>query len=102
MPEIEGKGFDVSREEERFLKRTFRRFALPYVIAGFALGLVAGMLPQWGSTPAGEPVAAADPRLQEEIAAIRSELASLSQRAVGAEAALAKTRDRLVALEQRP
>jgi hypothetical protein len=101
MPEIGGQGFDVSKEEQRFLKRCFRRFALPYVIGAFAVGALAGALPQWRAADAGEATAATDPRLHEEIAAIRSELATLSQRAVGAEATLAKTRDRLVALEQR-
>ena len=30
MPESNDQGLDVSQEEERFLKRAFRRFFLPY------------------------------------------------------------------------
>jgi hypothetical protein len=102
MPEVRGQQLDVSVEEQRFLKRCFRRFALPYVVAGVVVGAIAGAAPGWIATsPAQAGGAADDGRLREEIAALRSELAALSQRTVSAESALAKTRDRLGAVEQR-
>lgn len=101
MPEMHGNHLDVSSEEERYLRRTFRRFALPYVLLGVALGAFAGALPGWLGSGAGEASDVGDPRLHEEIAAMRGDVASLSQRAVAAESALARTRDRLVALEGR-
>jgi hypothetical protein len=101
MPEVQGNQIDVSREEERYLRRTFRRFALPYVVLGLALGAFAGALPGWLGSEGGEAGQVDDPRLREEIAALRGDVAMLSQRAVAAESALARTRDRLVALEGR-
>lgn len=101
MPEVQGNSLDVSAAEQRFLKRCFRRFAMPYVIGGVVLGAIAGAAPGWISTAPVAAVAADDSHLREEIGALRTELAALSQRAVGAEAALAKTRERMVALEQR-
>jgi hypothetical protein len=102
MPQVKSGKLDVSAEEQAFLRRCFRRFALPYVVAGVALGAIAGAAPGWISTAPAAPAASADDgHLREEIAALKSELAALSQRAVGAESTLAKTRERLVALEQR-
>jgi hypothetical protein len=101
MPEVQGNHLDVSREEERYLRRTFRRFALPYVVLGLALGAFAGALPGWLGPEGGQASPVDDSRLREEITALRGDVASLSQRAVAAESALARTRDRLVALEGR-
>jgi predicted nucleic acid-binding Zn-ribbon protein len=103
MPEVKGQKLDVSAEEQAFLRRCFRRFAMPYVVAGVALGAIAGAAPGWISTSPAAPQAASadDGRLREELASLKSELAALSQRAVSAESTLAKTRERLVALEQR-
>ena len=101
MPEVQGNSLDVSAEEQRFLKRCFRRFAMPYVVGGVMLGALAGAVPGWISTAPEQTVAADDSRLREDLAALRSELAALSQRAVSAEAALAKTRERVVSIEQR-
>jgi len=101
MPEVQGNQLEVSREEERYLRRTFRRFALPYVVLGLALGAFAGALPGWLGTEGGPASPVDDSRLREEITALRGDVASLSQRAVAAESALARTRDRLVALEGR-
>jgi hypothetical protein len=103
MPEVHGDHLDVSSEEERYLRRVFRRFALPYVVLGLALGALTGALPGWlGPRDAGgEAGDVEDPRLREEIGALRGDVASLSQRAVAAESALARARDRLVALEGR-
>jgi hypothetical protein len=102
MPEIQGNQLDVSREEEIFLRRTFRRFALPWVMSGLALGALAGSLPdQFRPDDVGPASSVEDPRLREEIAALRSDLAALSQRTVAAESAVSKTKERLVALEGR-
>ena len=101
MPQVKGEKLDVSAEEQRFLRRCFRRFALPYVVAGVALGALAGAAPGWIATAPEQVAASDDGRMQEELTALRSELAALSQRAVSAESTLAKTRERLVAIEQR-
>jgi hypothetical protein len=101
MPEVQGNSLDVSAAEQRFLKRCFRRFALPYVVGGVVLGALAGAAPGWISTAPAASVSGDDSHLREELGALRTELASLSQRAVSAEAALAKTRERLVSIEQR-
>jgi hypothetical protein len=101
MPEIRGDQLDVSAEEQRYLRRTFRRFALPYVLMGFAFGAATAALPLWieARPHAAEP--SAEPRQLEEIAALRGEIAALSERTLGAESALAKLRERLAALESR-
>jgi hypothetical protein len=102
MPDVQGNQIDVSREEERYLRRVFHRFAAPYVVMGVMFGALLVAAPGWIATdtePAPEQVA--DPRVREEIAALHSDLAALSQRAVAAESALARTKERLVALEGR-
>lgn len=97
MPEVQGDRLDVSAEEERYLKRAFRRFALPWLIAAFAAGAFAGALPQWIEA---KPEPAAAPELRaEQGGSQRSDLAALSERVVGAETALANMRDRLALLE---
>lgn len=101
MPEVRGDHLDVSAEEMRFLRRSFRRFALPYLIAGIALGALAGAGAARVAGAPPPPVPSDDPRLRGEVTDLRSEVAALSQRVVGSESALAKTRDRLVALEGR-
>lgn len=101
MPEVHGEHLDVSAEEQRYLRRVFQRFALPYVLMGLVVGALAGAGPRWIDAQPEPAAAVEDPHLREQIAAMRGELAALSQRVVGAEAALAKTRDRLVELEGR-
>jgi hypothetical protein len=71
---------DVSKEEERFLRRAFRRFAWPYLLASLlALGLGAGSL--WVvQTGAGAGQDASESEaLIAESASLRDALASLRQ-----------------------
>lgn len=101
MPEIQGDQIDVSAEEQRYLRRTFRRFALPYVLMGFALGAITAALPLWIEARPHDPGTQPDSHQREEVTALRSELSSLSERTVGAENALARLRERLAELEGR-
>ncbi|HEX5066839.1 MAG TPA: hypothetical protein VFY49_12045 [Myxococcota bacterium] len=101
MPEVHGDHLDVSAEEQRYLRRTFRRFALPWVLMAAVLGALAGAAPRWiEATPeTGAPSGAS--HASEDVGPLHGEIATLSQRIVGLEAAVAKTRDRLVELEGR-
>jgi hypothetical protein len=101
MPEIQGDRLDVSAEEQRYLRRAFRRFALPYVLLGFALGAVTAALPLWIEAQPQASGDAGEPRSREELAALRSELATLSERTLGTEQTLVKLRERLSVLEGR-
>lgn len=101
MPEIRGDQLDVSAEEQRYLRRTFRRFALPYVLMGFVFGALTAALPLWIEAQPEGSDASEDPRRREELASLRSEIAALSERTLGAEQTLAKLRERMVELEGR-
>src|SRR5262245_55309610 len=99
MPEVTGDHLDVSAEEQRYLRRTFRRFALPWLLTAAAIGALAGAAPRCiEATPeTGAPDDAA--HATEDVGPLRGEIAALSQRIVGLEDAVTKTRDRLVELE---
>ena len=101
MPEVHGEHLDVSAEERRFLRRTFHRFALPWLLVASAIGVLVGSLPLWIDARPAEGGDVLDPLARKQIGEIRSELAALSQRVVGVEAAVAKTGDRLALLEGR-
>jgi hypothetical protein len=101
MPEVNGDHLDVSAEEQRYLRRTFRRFALPWLLMAGAIGALFGAAPRWMDATPEASAASADPVLHEQVGPLRGEIAALSQRIVGLEGALAKTRDRLVELEGR-
>ena len=103
MPEVHGDHLDVSAEEQRYLRRTFHRFALPWLLVASALGALVGSLPRWieaqpatASESGGE-----DSQAREQVGSMRGDVASLSQRLVAAEDSLTKTRDRLAMLEGR-
>ena len=78
MPELEQDGLDVSAAEERYLRRAFHRFSLPYLIAilaaaGFAVFAVPSTAPD--STAAElETLIAEAASLREAIASVRNEL----------------------------
>ena len=101
MPEVNGGHLDVSAEEQRYLRRTFHRFALPWLLVAAVVGAIAGAAPRWVDAAPETGAANEDPNLHEEVGPLRGEIAALSQRIVGLEGALAKTRDRLVELEGR-
>ena len=101
MPEVHGNHLDVSAEERRYLRRTFHRFALPWLLVAFALGALVGALSRGSDA---QPAATAsgsgeDPQAREQVGSMRGDVASLSQRLVAAEDSLTKTRDRLAMLE---
>jgi hypothetical protein len=90
MPEIQQGGLDVSAEEQRYLKRVFRRFALPYLLATIALaGLAAAagsLAPAAGGDSSAaelETLVAEAASLREAIAAVREELLAQSSAASG-------------------
>jgi hypothetical protein len=101
MPEVHGDHLDVSAEEQRYLRRTFRRFALPWLMTAGVIGALAGAAPRWiEATPeTGAPID--ETQGSEDFGPLRGEIAELSQRIVGLEDVVAKTRDRLVELEGR-
>jgi hypothetical protein len=102
MPEVHGDHLDVSAEERRYLRRTFHRFALPWLLVAFALGALVGSLPRWTEAqPATASGSGEDPQAREQVGSMRGDMASLSQRLVAAEDSLTKTRDRLAMLEGR-
>ena len=101
MPEVHGDHLDVSAEEQRYLRRTFRRFALPWLVMAGAVGALVGAAPRWIDAAPETGAASADPNPREDVGPLRGEIAALSQRIVGLEGTLAKTRDRLIELEGR-
>ena len=102
MPEVHGDQLDVSAEERRYLRRTFHRLALPWLLIASALGALVGSLPRWiEAQPATASGSGEDPQAREQVGSMRGDMASLSQRLVAAEDSLTKTRDRLAMLEGR-
>lgn len=77
MPEIHGGEFQVSKQEERYLRRAFRRFALPYVVVLLAA------LGAWGAVTGFRLGPAHDPAGSSEVQSLIAEAASLRQ-AIGA------------------
>ena len=97
----------VTQEEARFLRRFFRRQALPWML-GLALAAIAAA--RW-AVPAADPQieqrlaasAAAIEMLQAENAALRTQVEAIGQRAQsGLDRRLAAAEGRLTAIERRP
>jgi hypothetical protein len=104
---MEQAEMQVTREEARFLRRFFRRQALPWMLA---LGAVAIVAARW-AVPAADPglelrVAesqAVMEAIRAENAALRTELDSVGQRIQGAvERRLGAAEGRIAAVEKRP
>ncbi len=90
-------GIDVSEAEERFLRRAFRRFALPYLLA-FAVvawGLASLLAPGGGASPAEVS------ELREQVDALRESIAGIEGRFAALDSAVAKARERVASLEKR-
>ncbi|MGH0030070.1 MAG: hypothetical protein ACQGVC_09795 [Myxococcota bacterium] len=90
MPEVNEAGLDVSKEEERYLRRTFRRFALPYLVV---IAVTVGVL-GWAAAKPDAPSASGSDELQSlvaEAASLREAIAGLREE-VAAEAAAADER----------
>ena len=81
MPEIQGDTFDVTAEEQRYLRRSFRRFALPYLIGMLAIAaliaMASGTVSARGGAGAGDELnslVAEAASLRAAIAVVRDEL----------------------------
>ena len=91
-------GIAVSKEEEQFLRRAFRRFALPYVL------IVAGVA--WiASTVASNEVPSGSPQemsvLLEKVTALETSVAGLEGRLAKVDGEVARAGSRVGALESR-
>jgi hypothetical protein len=89
MPDTDAGSLEVSKEEERYLRRAFRRFALPYVIAVLAGVGVWGAVAGFRLGPAHDPgeskefqgLIAESASLREAISALRRDVDSAAARA---------------------
>ena len=98
MPQQTAAGIDVSKEEEKYLRSAFRRFALPYVIA---FALVA-----WATTTLVSkdvPIGSAEEvsSLREKIASLEQSVASLETRVQKVGSEVERAGSRVGALESR-
>jgi hypothetical protein len=76
-----GGEIEVTPEEERFLKRFFRRQALPYVLVLVVISVTSAWWPRGGDGDAREArAAAALAQLRTEQGRLQADLAALSQR----------------------
>jgi prefoldin subunit 5 len=93
-------GIDVSKEEERYLRRAFRRFALPYVLVFGAVAWVATTAVS-GDGPTGSPKEMSE--LHEELSALKQAIAALEGRVEQVGGKVEKAGRRMGALEtQKP
>jgi predicted RNase H-like nuclease (RuvC/YqgF family) len=98
MPEQNAQGIDVSKEEERYLRRAFRRFALPYVIALVALSwIIATAVARDGVVPSGAPADLAS--ASEKLSQIEQSLAALDARVAKIGSDVERAGKRMGALE---
>lgn len=104
MPEIQSDGLDVSAEEERYLRRVFRRFAAPYLLVGLVLATLVIGWSSFGPASAGgtpdpelETLVAEAASLREALATLRTELREQSDRSTRRIDALEGGIDRLKA-----
>jgi chromosome segregation ATPase len=93
------RGIDVSKEEERFLRHAFRRFALPYVLVFAAVAWITTTATSGGDGPSGSPEELTS--LREQVAALEQSLAALEGRVAKLDAELGKAGSRVGALESR-
>jgi chromosome segregation ATPase len=108
MPEVGGGAFEVSQEEERYLRRVFLRFAGPYLgalaaLVLLALALIAGLAQR--DADAGPSAAAAreasESAAHSELLALQEQLRTSAARLATLEHAQEKAADQLGALERR-
>ena len=91
-------GIDVSREEERYLRRAFRRFAVPYVFV-FAVLAWATTAVMSKNAPAGSPKELSS--LRESVAALEQSVVALKTKMDTMGAELERAGSRVGALETR-
>jgi len=95
MPQVSDQGLDVSQEEQRYLRRTFRRFALPYVAA---LAVFAWAV-SWMSGGSGSPPALDE--IEQELAGAKASIEELAGRVDAAAEQAQQAGKRVAALSSR-
>jgi predicted RNase H-like nuclease (RuvC/YqgF family) len=99
MPEQNALGIDVSKEEEKYLRRAFRRFALPYVIAFAAVSWVIAMaVTRDDSAPDAPPAELVS--ANQKLPAMERSLAALEERVAKMSAEVERAGKRMSALEK--
>jgi hypothetical protein len=98
MPQPNSAGIDVSKEEEKYLRRAFRRFALPYVI-GFAMVAWATTMLVAKDAPTGSGAELSS--LQEKVTTLETSIAALEGRVAKMGGDLERAGTRVGALESR-
>src|SRR5262245_19342659 len=98
MPEQNAQGIDVSKEGEKYLRRAFRRFALPYFIALAALTWVVTTAVSRGAIAPTQPPAELA-MASEKLSQIEQSLAALEDRVSTMGADVERAGKRMTALE---
>lgn len=96
MPEINEQGLDVSAEEQRFLRRSFQRFARPYLVVG---AVAFGFLYFSGG---GESADVDLEPLEAQLAELAASVEALDARLVALGSGAQANEKRLKSLEARP
>jgi len=91
-------GISVSKEEEQFLRRAFRRFALPYVLVVAVVAWVASTVLS-NEAPGGSPAEMSS--LHDKVAALEESVAALESRIAKVDGEVEKAGTRVGALESR-
>ena len=98
MPKQTAQGIDVSKEEEKYLRRAFRRFALPYLIAvGVLSWAIATAVSRDVVSPSEPPAELA--ATSEQLARIEQSLAVLESRVAKMGSDVERAGKRMSALE---
>lgn len=98
MPQQNSRGIEVSKEEERYLRSAFRRFAVPYVFV-FAVLAWATTTVMSKEAPSGSGAELSS--LRESVVALEQSVAALEQRMDQVGAEVEKAGSRVGALETR-
>ena len=94
MPQVSDQGLDVSQEEERYLRKTFRRFALPYVVALAVFAWIVSWTSGGGQPPALDEI-------EQELAGAKASIEELAGRVDAANAKADEAGKRAAALSSR-
>src|SRR5262245_25869415 len=98
MPQQNPQGIDVSKEEERYLRSAFRRFALPYVIVFAVLAwATTTVMSKDSPAAAGEDMSS----VREKVVALEQSIAALEGRITKMDSELQRAGTRVGALENR-
>src|SRR5262245_25982066 len=90
-------GLAVSKEEEKFLRSAFRRFALPYVVVIAVVAWIASTVAS-SDAPTGSPKEMSS--LLEKVAALEKSVGALEGRIAKVDGELARAGTRVGALEK--